>query len=157
MDQLRHDFREAMVEPTLTLQSVMQEVRGQGQGMERLRHVLVNIAMDKLEGIDSRFQKYDEVMHQVILKTDKQAHEMCTSIGRFIDDQGDIRRILVEELARQIDVIRDGTHPRSEALQDGTHPRSTASDSNTPNEQRLPDARVAMQLEIEDPKTKVAR
>ena len=142
----------------MTIQSVMQEVRGQGQGVERLRHVLFNIAMDKLEGIDSHFQKYDEVMHQVTMKADKQAHEMCTSIGRFIDEQGDIRRI-VEELARRIDAIRDGTHPRSEALQDGTHPRSTSSDSNAQNEQKLPDASVAMQLEIEVLifKTKVAR
>ena len=52
VDQLRHDFRETMVESALTIQSVMQEIRGQGQGIERIRHVLVNIAMDKLEGID---------------------------------------------------------------------------------------------------------
>ena len=39
VDQLRHDFREAMVESALTIQSVMQEVRGQGQGMERSRHM----------------------------------------------------------------------------------------------------------------------
>ena len=51
VDQLRHDFREAMVESASTIQNVMHQVRGQGQGMERLRHVLFNIAMDKLEGI----------------------------------------------------------------------------------------------------------
>ena len=134
----------------------MQEVRCQEQGMERLRHVLFNIAMDKLEGIDSHFQKYDEVMHQLLMTTDKQAHEMCTSLGRFIDEQGDIRKT-VEELARQIDAIRDGRHPRSDALQDGTHPRSLSSDGNVHNDQRLPDASFAMQLEIEDLKTKVAR
>ena len=81
---------------------------------------------------------------------------MCTTIGRLIDEQGDIRMI-VEELARRIDAIREGTHPRSEAPQDRTHPRGTSSDSNAPNEQRFPDASVAMQLEIEDLKTKVAR
>ena len=102
--QLRHDFREAMVESALTTHSVMQEVRGQGQGMERLRHVLFNIAIDKLEGIDSRFQKRDEVVHQIVTKTDKQAHEMCTSIGRFIDETGLLRRI-VEELARRIEML----------------------------------------------------
>ena len=137
VDQLRHVFREAVVESALTIQSVMQEVRGQGQGMERLRHVLFNTAMDQLEGIDSRFQKCDKVVHQVVMKTDKQAHEMCTSIRRFIDEQGDIRSI-VEELARRTDAIRDGTHPRGDALRDGTHPRGTSSDSNAPNEQNLP-------------------
>ena len=39
IDQLRHDFWEATVESTLAIQSVMQQVRGQGQGVERLRHV----------------------------------------------------------------------------------------------------------------------
>ena len=102
VDQLRHNFREARVDSALALQGVMQEVRGQGQGMERIRHVLLNIAMDKLEGIDSRVQKYDEVMHQALMKTDKQAHEVCTALGRLIDEQGDIRSI-IEELGRQID------------------------------------------------------
>ena len=123
--------------------------------MERIRHVLFNIAMDKLDGLDSRFQKYDEIVQQVLMKTDRQGHELCTSLGRFIDEQGDIRST-VEELARRIDAIRDGTHPRSEAPQDGAHPRGNSSDSATQNEQRLPDASIATQLEIEDLKMKVA-
>ena len=33
VEQLRHDFSQAMVDSALTLQGVMQEVHGQGQGM----------------------------------------------------------------------------------------------------------------------------
>ena len=55
VEQLRHEFRQAMVDSALT-QGVMQEVQGQGQGMERIRHALFNIAMEKLDGLDARFQ-----------------------------------------------------------------------------------------------------
>ena len=44
MDQLRHDFRQAMADSALALQRVVQEVRGQAQGVERICHVLFNIA-----------------------------------------------------------------------------------------------------------------
>ena len=78
----------------------------------------------------------------MLTKTDRQGHEVCTSLGRFIEEQGDVRTI-VEELARRIDAIRDGTHP-SGTMSDGAA-------------QRPADASIAMQLEIEDLKTKVAR
>ena len=100
--------------------------------------------------------KCDEIKQQVLMNTDRQGHELRTSLGRFIDEQGDVCST-VEELARRIDAIRDGTHPRSGAPQDGTHPRNTSSDSAPQNEQRLPEASVAMQLEVEDLKMKVAR
>ena len=59
-EQLRHYFRQAMVDSALTLQGVIQEAHGQGQGMEQIRHTLFNVAMEKLDGLDARFQKYDE-------------------------------------------------------------------------------------------------
>ena len=88
----------------------MQEVQGQGQGMERTRHTLFNIAMEKLYGLDARFQKYGEFMQQVLAKTDRQGHEVCTLIERVINEKGDIRST-VEELARRIDAIREGLLP----------------------------------------------
>ena len=84
-------------------------------------------------------------MRQVVTETDKRAQDMCASIGKVIDEQNDIRKI-VEELARRIDAMRDGTHPRD-----------VSSGSNASNEQNLSDVSVAMQLEIENLKTKVAR
>ena len=91
-----------------------------------------------------------------MMETDKRSHEVCTSIRKFIEEQTDIRKI-VEELARRIDAMRDGTHPRSEDTRDGTHPRDASSGSNASNEQNIPDVGVAMQLQIEDLKTKAAR
>ena len=100
VEQLRHEFRQAMVDSALTLQGVMQEVQGQGQEMERIRHTLFNIAMQKLDGLDAHCRKYDEFMQQVLAKTDRQGHEVCTAV-EVINEQGDIRNT-VEELARRI-------------------------------------------------------
>ena len=110
VEQLKFEFRKAMVDSTLALQTVVAEVRGQGQGMERIHHTLYNVAMEKLDERNARFQRHDDVMQQVLTKTDKQRHDVCTSLGRFIEEQGD-SRTFVEELARRIDAIKDGTHP----------------------------------------------
>ena len=63
---------------------------------------------------------------------------MRTSLGRFIYEQSDVRNT-VEELARHVDAIRDGTHPRESSS-------ATATQS---------DASVALPLEIDDLKAKV--
>ena len=55
-------------------------------------------------------------------------------------------RKVVEELARCVD-----------AMQNGTHPGGVSSDSNMTGEQNPSDASVALHLEIEDLKRKVAR
>ena len=39
---------------------------------DRVRHILFNIAMGKIETLDARFQKYAEFVQQVLAKTDKQ-------------------------------------------------------------------------------------
>ena len=82
-------------------------------------------------------------MHHVLIETDKRSQDMGTSLGKFIDEQHDIR-VIVQELARRIDAMKDGTHPRDVS-------------SSSQCEQDLPDASVAMQLEIADLKRKVAR
>ena len=79
------------------------------------------------------------------METDRRSQDLCTSIGKFIDEQTDIRKV-VEGLARRID-----------AMQDGTHPGSGSSGSNTTGEQNQTDTSVALQMEIEDLKRKVAR
>ena len=86
VEQFKHEFHQAMVDSALTLQGVMQEVQGQGQGMERIRHSLFNIAMEKLDGLDARFQKYDEFMQQGLAKTGRQGHEVCTAVERVINE-----------------------------------------------------------------------
>ena len=94
-----------MIESALTVQRVMQEARGQGQRLDRLSHVVYNVVMDKLEGVGFRFQRYDEIMNKVLMETDRR-QQMCTSIGQFINEQNDIRKV-VEELARCVDVMPD--------------------------------------------------
>ena len=139
LEQFRHEIRQDVLDTALTLQRVMQDVQGQGQGVEQIRHTLFKIAMEKLQNLDARFQKYDEFMHQVLAKTDKQGHEVCTAVERIINEQGDIRKTV--ELARRIDTIRDGTQPRES-------PSDTATQG---------DAGVSMQLELNDLKAKVLR
>ena len=145
INQFRHDFQETMIESALSVQRVTQEVRGQGQRLDRLSHVVHNVVMDKLDEVEFRFQRSDEVMHQITMETDRRSQDMCTSIGRFIDEQLDVQKV-VEELARLVD-----------DMQNGTHPGGVSSDSDVASEQNLPDASIAMQLEIEDLKRKVAR
>ena len=78
---LGHDFSQSMVDSAWTFQGVMQEAHGQGQVMERIRHTLFNIEMEKLDGLDARFQKYDEIMQRVLAKTDRQGHEGSAYLG----------------------------------------------------------------------------
>ena len=85
IDQLGHEFRQTMIESALTIQSVMQETCGLGQGMEQINHVLHNVVMDKVEGIDFRFQKADEVMRYLVAENDKRTQNINTSICKVID------------------------------------------------------------------------
>ena len=140
LEQFRCEIRQDVLDTALTLQRVMKDAQGQGQGVEQIRHNLFNVAMEKLGTLGARFQKYDEFMQQVLAKTDKQGHEVCTAVERVINEQGDFHRT-VEGLARRIDTIRDGTHPRES-------PSETATQG---------DAGVAMQLELNDLKAEVLR
>ena len=93
LDQLRLEIRETLVESTSTVQTVVQDALGLGQGLERIRHALFDVAMDKLEGIDLRFQKAQEQVEHIFTATDRKFNEICTSVGRLIDEQGDnVRR-----------------------------------------------------------------
>ena len=95
--------------------------------------------------IEARVQKSEEHKEQFLATSDRNFNGMRTSMGQIIHEQGDIRKI-VEELARRMDT-----------MQHGTHPRNAASDSGAAQGQTLTDAGVTMQLEIEDLKAKVAR
>ena len=72
LEQFRRGIRQDALDIALTLQKVMQDVQCQGQGIEQIRHTLFDIAMEKLETLDSRFQEYDEFVQQVLAKADKQ-------------------------------------------------------------------------------------
>ena len=138
LEQFRHGIRQDAFEIALTVQRVIQDVQGQGQGME-LRHTLFKAVTEKVETLDARFQKFDEFVQTVLDKTDRNTDEVCTSIGRIIEEQGDIRR-MVGELARRIDNMREKTHSEG-PLEPATHS----------------EVGVAMQLELNDLKTKVHR
>ena len=79
LNQLRHDFRETMVESTLALQSVMQEVRGHGPRLDRLSHVVYHVVRDRLDGFEFRLQLTEGFVHKVVTETDRRSHDMCTS------------------------------------------------------------------------------
>ena len=104
-----------------------------------MRRTLFNIVQEKVENLEARFQKYDEFVQTVLDKTDRNAHNVCSSVAKIIDKQADIRK-LVEELARRVDSARE------QAQSEGT------SEAATQNE-----VGVAMQLEVNDLKTKVLR
>ena len=44
------------------------------------------------------------------METDCRSQDICMSIGKFVDEQSDIRKV-VEELARRVDAMQNGTHP----------------------------------------------
>ena len=80
----------------------MQEARGHGKRLDRLSHVVCHVVMDKLDGINSidfRFRA-DELMRKAVMETDRRSQDMCTSTGRVIDEQSDIRKV-VEELSHR--------------------------------------------------------
>ena len=66
--------------------------------------------MDRLEEFQLRFSHTHEFLSKVTQETDRRSHDMCNSIEHFIDEQQDVRKV-VEDLARQVDAIQNGTHP----------------------------------------------
>ena len=90
-----------------------------------------------------RVQKGDDYREHFLTTIDTNFTGMRTSIGQIIHEQGDIRKI-VEELARRM--------PCNTGPVPGVPHLIVAAQGQT-----LTDAGVAMQLEIEDLKTKVTR
>ena len=64
--------------------------------MEQIRHTLFNIVQEKVETLDSRFQKYDEFVQTVMEKTDRNTHEVFSTVSKIIDEQADVRRFVEE-------------------------------------------------------------
>ena len=60
--------------------------------MEQIRHTSFNIVQEKVEALDSRFQKYEELMQTVLDKTDRNTHEAFSTISKIISEQADVRR-----------------------------------------------------------------
>ena len=139
LEQFRQAIRQDAFEIALTVQRVIQNLHGQGRGMEQIRHTLFNIVQEKVKTLDARFQKYDEFVQTVLEKTDKNTREVCSSVSRIIDGQADVRK-LVEELARHMDNTREQTHS------EGTIEAAAQEELG-----------VVMQLEVYDLKTKVLR
>ena len=108
LEQFRQAIRQDAFELALTAQRVRQDLQGQGQGVEQIRHTLYDIVQDKVETLESRFQKFDEFAQSVMSTTDKSTHEVCSSVAKIMDEQAEIRR-LVEELARRMDHAQEGT------------------------------------------------
>ena len=105
LEQFRHAIHQDALELSLTVQRARQDLNGQGQGMEQIRHTLFNIVQESVETLDERLRKYDEFLQTVLNKTDKNTHEAFSTIYKIIDEQADVRR-LVEELARRMDNTR---------------------------------------------------
>ena len=124
---------------------IAQTFRERGNRHEQLRGMVYNQSISKLEDINIKFARDEEWMSGVTRETDRRSCEMCTSISKFIDEQHDIRKV-VEDLAQQV-----------EAIKNGTHPKSTSAGSSCAPKQATPEAGVPALLEIEDLKRKVAR
>ena len=83
LEQFRQTIRQDAFEIALTVQRVMQDLHG---------------------------QEYDESVQTVLEKTDRNTHEVCSSVSNFkiIDEQADIRNFV--ELARRMDNAREQTY-----------------------------------------------
>ena len=93
LEQFQQAIRQDAFEIALTVQRVIQDAHGQGRGMEQVRHTLFNIVQEKVETLEARFYKYDEFVQTVLDKTDRNAHEVCSSVAKIIDEQADIRKL----------------------------------------------------------------
>ena len=139
LEHFRQAIRQDAFESALTAQGVRQDLHGQGQGVEQIRHTLFKIVQKTIETLEGRFQKFDEFVQSVMSTTDKNTHEVCSSVFKIIDEQADIRRV-VEELARRMDGAQEQT-------------RSGGTAETAARER----PGVAIQLEVNDLKTKVLR
>ena len=108
LEQFRAAIRQGTLEMALTVQRVSQELQLQGQGMEQIRHTLYDMVQDKVDNLEDRFQKFTELTHALTATMDKNDHEKCSSIGKIIHEQEDVRR-LVDELARRLDHTQEDT------------------------------------------------
>ena len=131
---IRQAIRQDAFEMALTVQRVSQNLHSRGQGVEQIKHTLYDIVQEKVDILQSRSQKLDEFTHSVMSTLDKNAHELCSTVAKIIDEQADIRK-LVEELARRKDHTQEGSI--------GTDAQEGPS--------------VAIQLEVSDLKAKVLR
>ena len=68
------------------MQRVRQDLHGQGQGVEQIRHTLFNIVQENVETLEGRFQKFDEFAQSAMTTTEKNAHEVCSSVSKIIDE-----------------------------------------------------------------------
>ena len=104
LEQFRHGIRQDALHIALTPQRVMQDVQGQGQGVEQIRHNLFDIVMEKLETLDSgskSMMSLCKLCWQRLTNKDTkcvlQPEESSTNKKTF--------ERIVEELARRIDSI----------------------------------------------------
>ena len=132
LEQFRQAIRQDALGIALTVQRVRQDLQNQG-GMEQIRHTLYDLVQEKVDTLESRFQKFDEFTHSVMGTVDRNEHELFSTAGKIVDEQADIRR-LVEELARRMD------HAQEE---------SAVETQEGPS--------VAIQLDVNDLKVKVLR
>ena len=132
LEQFRAAIRQDALELALTVQRVSQDSQRQGQGIEQIRHILFDLVQDKVDNLESRFQEFSEVTPAITGTIDRNEHEKCSLIGKIINEQEDVRR-LVEEFARRLDHTQE----------------SIGETQDEPS--------VAVQLEMSDLKAKVLR
>ena len=130
---LRQSTRPLQVlELAVEVQRTSRDLQHQGQGMERIRHILFDLVQEKVDHLEKKFQLLGEHLDGITATVDRNKHAKCASITAVINEQEDIRR-LVEDLAGRLDHSQD---------------RVTTTHSETS---------LAMRLEISDLKTKVLR
>ena len=110
LDQLRHEFQDAVTEHAISFNRISQEFHGRGARHEQLHRLVNTTTRSQLEDVRSRLVRQGEWMASVDRERDRLANQVRNSIGATIDEQKDIKET-AQNLAQQIDAIRSGTHP----------------------------------------------
>ena len=119
-----------MTEHAMSFQRVAQEMHNRGHRLKQLRTLVHTEIMEQLEYAQLRFSHAGEFLTKVTQETDRRSHDMCNSIGHFVYGQHDIRKV-VEDLARRIDVIQNGTYPESTSSSSKAAPGQGQTPPNT--------------------------
>ena len=75
-----------MTEHEISFNRISQEFLCRGARHEQLRLLVHNTILSRMEDLNARFAHQGEWMATVDRERDRLAHEVCNSIGAFIDD-----------------------------------------------------------------------
>ena len=81
LNQLRHDFQDAIFEHAVSFNRISQEFHGRGARHEQLPLLAHNTVTSRLEDIHTKCVRQEEWMDVISRERDRMANEVCSSIG----------------------------------------------------------------------------